>query len=493
MVSSAADAATPLTTSWCGVPRVLDEAMQDVSAPSIQAYIARPSDRPLGPEIADELQAAFAGADDLLLAGSGGAKRFRVRTGISGCSPAHVDIVEIVLGPASDYASVAAALGDVDQAVGDTPFVVWAGTVIGLPGAGGITLASSIGQTLPTDPAHDRTVDEGGLALLGSRDPHVLAHEIFHALGAVGSNAQHRDPNHFGHVSDVGDLMYWLSGGSLIDVGNDDYFNPSGVIVGRDGLPIWNVFDSLFLCAPEKCSDGVTRPTVTLQGTAIDASTARFTAMGADYYRWYIDGQPHADLGGPVIDGHGVDSVSASVRGFSADGVMSDVATASVQLAHAPGDAGDSDDRSSGTDGGLLSDNTAPVLSNLKVSPQRPRLSFLKSLTNKPTKSRPEIRFDLSERATVILRITRRTSGRRVGGRCRRQIESNRGRGSCARYVAVGTLRPRMLTAGSHRVAFRGGVLRTLTFGRHRIVARPVDTAGNLGSSRRTSFTIVGR
>jgi pyruvate/2-oxoglutarate dehydrogenase complex dihydrolipoamide acyltransferase (E2) component len=49
---------------------------------------------------------------------------------------------------------------------------------------------------------------------------------------------------------------------SLIDCGNDDYFNPSGQVLGIDGLPLWNVYESAFLCAASGCGTGAPGPRI---------------------------------------------------------------------------------------------------------------------------------------------------------------------------------------------------------------------------------------
>ena len=103
-------------------------------------------------------------------------------------------------------------------------------------------------------------------------------------------------------------------------------------------------------------------------------------------------------------------------------------------------------------------------------------------------------RFRLSERATVRIALVAGDPGRRVGRRCRRPSRRLRGRARCTRYLAVGTLTRRDLTAGRRSVSFSGRVgARALRRGRHRSVIWATDAAGNRSRKRKLTFTIVRR
>jgi RTX calcium-binding nonapeptide repeat (4 copies) len=104
------------------------------------------------------------------------------------------------------------------------------------------------------------------------------------------------------------------------------------------------------------------------------------------------------------------------------------------------------------------------------------------------------IGYSLSEAATVRFKVRRARRGRRAGGRCVRPRPRNRGRPRCVRFVRVpGSFRHvGVLGANSFRFTGRVGG-RKLRRGRHRLVARAVDAAGNRSERRRTPFRIVQR
>ena len=112
---------------------------------------------------------------------------------------------------------------------------------------------------------------------------------------------------------------------------------------------------------------------------------------------------------------------------------------------------------------GGAADRVAPVLSALRLVRTGGRLS------SSGAKSPAKVVFGLSESASVVLRIVRRSAGRRVT--VRKLIRSK-------------------LAAGSHTARLGAG---RLPPGRYVVSAGAVDAAGNRGAQRSVTFTIAGR
>lgn len=140
-------------------------------------------------------------------------------------------------------------------------------------------------------------------------------------------------------------------------------------------------------------------------------------------------------------------------------------------------------------------DRTAPALTGLKLSRSRFRAAasggaFAAAAT--PVGAR--LGFTLSEAARVRFTVQRATTGRRVGGICRRTTKQNRARTRCTRYVAVKGSATRTGRKGTNRTTFRGRLgNRKLAAGRYRLLAQATDAAGNRSPSRRVAFRIVNR
>jgi hypothetical protein len=131
-----------------------------------------------------------------------------------------------------------------------------------------------------------------------------------------------------------------------------------------------------------------------------------------------------------------------------------------------------------------------PVLSGLRLS--RKRFRPAKSGGSvAAVKRRTTVTYSLNAAARVIFRVQRRSSGRRVGGKCVRVTPGNRTRKTCTRFVArKGSFGVDSL-AGPNRFRFTGRLRsRKLRPGRHRLVARPQNGAGR-GAVAHAAFRIV--
>lgn len=117
-------------------------------------------------------------------------------------------------------------------------------------------------------------------------------------------------------------------------------------------------------------------------------------------------------------------------------------------------------------------DRTAPVLSGLRFSPRRPR-----------TRRALALRLTLSEPAALTVTVQRAVKGRRKGRRC---VPGRRTGKRCTAFKRVAVLKVAG-KAGANRIALpRRKLARP---GRHRIVVRAVDPAGNAASAR-MGFTL---
>jgi bacterioferritin (cytochrome b1) len=126
---------------------------------------------------------------------------------------------------------------------------------------------------------------------------------------------------------------------------------------------------------------------------------------------------------------------------------------------------------------GAAPDRTAPVLAGLDLT--RDAFRARRGTT---------VLYSLTEAATVTFRIERRTTGRRVDGRCVKRTRSNPTRPRCIRYLRTGPARTRQATAGTNRLRLR---TRRLKPGRYRLAAVAVDLAGNRSARSRVPFRIL--
>jgi Bacterial Ig domain/WD40-like Beta Propeller Repeat len=144
-------------------------------------------------------------------------------------------------------------------------------------------------------------------------------------------------------------------------------------------------------------------------------------------------------------------------------------------------------------------DSTPPSISNIKVSAMKWRLGTkLASISDLALISKAPIgttiSFDLSEAAQATLSFQRAAPGRKVGRSCVKRTPQNAAKKPCTRYLNAGALGALSAKAGQNKVRFQGRLSgsRSLRLGKHRVVVRARDAAGNQSQPRTgPSFTIV--
>jgi Tol biopolymer transport system component len=145
-----------------------------------------------------------------------------------------------------------------------------------------------------------------------------------------------------------------------------------------------------------------------------------------------------------------------------------------------------------GTNPNGTPDNTAPRFSRVKLSAKRwKRGSKLPSIAR--TKVGTTISFRLDEAGQVTLGFQRKATGRRVGGKCRKQTSRNRSKRRCNRFVSAGSIPAFAGKVGLNRVRFQGRLSRSrrLALGRYRVVLSVRDSAANRSTRNGPTFTIV--
>ena len=132
--------------------------------------------------------------------------------------------------------------------------------------------------------------------------------------------------------------------------------------------------------------------------------------------------------------------------------------------------------------------DTLPALSRLSVVNKR---FAVPSARLRRVKRGTAFRFTLSEAARVTFTIHRKTSGRRVGGRCRPATRRNRTRKKCVLYRRAG----RLVAAGkqgANRKRFSGKLRgRRLRTGSYRATAVARDPAGGRSARKAVRFRVV--
>jgi hypothetical protein len=101
----------------------------------------------------------------------------------------------------------------------------------------------------------------------------------------------------------------------------------------------------------------------------------------------------------------------------------------------------------------------------------------------------------VSEPATVVFTVARRTTGRRSGRSCVKATKRLRHRKSCTRYVAVkGSFTRKPSAKGTDKLRFTGRLAgHTLNAGRYRLSLVATDAAKNRSVATTATFTIKRR
>jgi aldose sugar dehydrogenase len=139
--------------------------------------------------------------------------------------------------------------------------------------------------------------------------------------------------------------------------------------------------------------------------------------------------------------------------------------------------------------GGAL-DRLKPVARRLRLRPRRFRAARRgRSIISV---ARTSVFYRLSEDASVRFTVERALPGRKVGTRCRKLAEGNRGRRRCRRYSRLRGGFTHRGKAGANGFRFSGRLRgRRLRPGGYRLVARPTDAARNRGKSVRARFRVL--
>jgi hypothetical protein len=138
-------------------------------------------------------------------------------------------------------------------------------------------------------------------------------------------------------------------------------------------------------------------------------------------------------------------------------------------------------------------DRTAPTLRSLRVSPRRFAVMRRTSRAlRRGARRRPTIRYRLSEAATVVLAVERRSPRRRTARRCGGSIRKHRSSRRCFRFKRVTRFSVKG-REGRNRTRFPARLSRTrrLRAGRYRVVARAIDRAGNRSKRKRAHFRVL--
>jgi hypothetical protein len=148
--------------------------------------------------------------------------------------------------------------------------------------------------------------------------------------------------------------------------------------------------------------------------------------------------------------------------------------------------------------GGVLADKTAPsitraTLTNTRFAVTKKATAVSAAVKRKRSKQGTTLKLALSERASLVLTVQRKTIGRKRGKACvttTKKLIKAKAR-TCVRYVAVGTL-TRKDAAPTVSIAFSGRLgSKALKKGSYRFSIVATDAAKNSSRVRLVSFTVV--
>lgn len=140
------------------------------------------------------------------------------------------------------------------------------------------------------------------------------------------------------------------------------------------------------------------------------------------------------------------------------------------------------------------SDGVKPVLGGLSFS--RTAFKAAKSGASTAKKRRvpvgSEVSFSVSEPSSVGFTAERKTTGRKIGRKCKAKTRSNRGAKHCTRWVPVAGSFTVAGTAGDNTFTFRGRIGgKSLRPGSYRLDGRATDAAKNASVPESKGFKIV--
>jgi hypothetical protein len=130
-----------------------------------------------------------------------------------------------------------------------------------------------------------------------------------------------------------------------------------------------------------------------------------------------------------------------------------------------------------------------PSVSEFSFSPK----SFVVGAVLASTKAQraTTIRYHLSKRATVVVSIARKTSGRRARGRCVRATAKLARKPACARYVTRGRIVRTGQSAGDRSIPFSGRLGgAALSPGQYRATIIAIDSRHHRSRVKTTRFTV---
>ena len=142
--------------------------------------------------------------------------------------------------------------------------------------------------------------------------------------------------------------------------------------------------------------------------------------------------------------------------------------------------------------GGGGTDTTVPGIAQPRVQPNVFRVGNAATPIAAATTG-TKIKFVLSETATASIKITKPSTGRKVGKTCKKQTKANRSKKKCSLWTAAGkTLTRKNLPAGQNTVAFTGRIgKKALKTGSYRVEVTAKDAAGNKSKVSTAKFRIV--
>ena len=150
---------------------------------------------------------------------------------------------------------------------------------------------------------------------------------------------------------------------------------------------------------------------------------------------------------------------------------------------------------SAGSAGSAVADRTKPTLGALTFSGSTFRAATSGGSTAQRKKKAPtgtKVGFTLSEASSVKFTVQRKTSGRRVKGKCRTATRGNRSKPKCTLWKNVAgsfTVRGK---AGKNTFTFRGRVGgKALKPGGYRLNGTATDPSRNASLPKQKTFTIV--